>query len=80
MGVWAGCEGWGSGQAAGVSGMERPDPPVCPVWRGLILQWLAGTIKGMPRFHKTKMKANGREEEHGSVLKSFKELFTAGPI
>ena len=31
-----------------------------------ILQWLAGTIKGMPRFHKTKMKANGRKED-GSV-------------
>ena len=43
-----------------------------------ILQWLAGTIKGMPRFHKTKMKANGRKED-GSVLKSFKELFTVGP-
>ena len=43
-----------------------------------ILQWLASTIKGMPRFHKTKMKANGRKED-GSVLKSFKELFTAGP-
>jgi hypothetical protein len=44
-----------------------------------ILQWLAGTIKGMPRFHKTKMKANGRKED-GSVLKSFKELVTAGLV
>jgi hypothetical protein len=73
MEVWA-----GRGPVARDGGLGRP--PVCPVWRGLILQWLAGTIKGMPRFHKTKMKANGREEEHGSVLKSFKELFTAGPI
>jgi hypothetical protein len=44
-----------------------------------ILERLAGNISGMPRFHRTKMKPNGRKED-GSVLKSFKELVTAGLV
>ena len=44
-----------------------------------ILEGLADHISGMPRFHRTKTKPNGRKED-GSVLKSFKELVTAEPI
>jgi hypothetical protein len=44
-----------------------------------ILELLAGNISGMPRFHATKKKPNGRKED-GSVLKSFKELVTAGLV
>ena len=44
-----------------------------------ILERLAGTIKGMPRFHRTKTKASGGFED-GSVLKSFKELVKTEPI
>ena len=44
-----------------------------------ILERLADNISGMPRFHRTKMKPNGRKED-GSVLKSFKELVTAGLV
>jgi len=44
-----------------------------------ILEQLAGNISGMPRFHQTKKKPDGRKED-GSVLKSFKELVTAEPV
>ena len=45
-----------------------------------ILERLAGTISGMPRFHKTNKTANGRFKADGSVLKSFKELLKAGEV
>jgi hypothetical protein len=44
-----------------------------------ILEGLADHISGMPRFHRTKTKPDGRKED-GSVLKSFKELVKAGLV